>query len=648
MHARTVLDLEHAQPAWNAYPDTNPDASAHGLTSHHLAYVIYTSGSTGTPKGVMVEHQSLINYFAWALPVYYAGQTGQGSPASLSFAFDGSVTVLFGPLLAGQALTLLPAGAIFETLSEQATTHTYAALKLTPTHLRMLSPLLADAQAPTPASTLILGGEMLNADDLAFWHRNYPQVALINEYGPTETTIGCTHYRALADQTDLGPVAIGRPIANTRIYLLDAHRQPVPLGAIGEIYIGGDGVARGYLNRPDLTAERFLVDPFSDRPEARMYRTGDLARYLPDGHLVYLGRNDHQVKLRGFRIELGEIEARLTEHPAVRNAVVLAMGEGSHKRLVAYVVPADGHDGRGVSDSLVTALRTHLAACLPDYMVPAAFVALEALPLSPNGKLERKALPSPTDAEDQPHTYTPPRNDYESCLCLIWQSVLHLKQVGIHDNFFELGGNSLETMRVIFEAKREGIFLTVAQFFTHPTIALLAGSLANASINTLEVIRAEEREASSHQTCHSDDVLLTELHAGGDLTETHLRHLVKSLHRKYPQLANHRARTQRSDRQILKSMIWSGEPIDSAGNRAISLGNDMRKSISLSQDFLFMAALLPGDDAMPRVLLAAHPELTSGVEWHGIVRLAADYCSSGYRKTHMESAYQDESSNEHA
>jgi len=488
MHARTVLDLEHAQPAWNAYPDTNPDASAHGLTSRHLAYVIYTSGSTGTPKGVMVEHQSLINYFAWALPVYYAGQTGQGSPASLSFAFDGSVTVLFGPLLAGQALTLLPADAIFETLSEQATAHTYAALKLTPTHLRMLSPLLADAQAPTPASTLILGGEMLNADDLAFWHRNYPQVALINEYGPTETTIGCTHYRALADQTDLGPVAIGRPIANTRIYLLDAHRQPVPLGAIGEIYIGGDGVARGYLNRPDLTAERFLVDPFSDRPEARMYRTGDLARYLPDGHLVYLGRNDHQVKLRGFRIELGEIEARLTEHPAVRNAVVLAMGEGSHKRLVAYVVPADGHDGRGVSDSLVTALRTHLAACLPDYMVPAAFVALEALPLSPNGKLERKALPAPDQDALAQQAYVPPRGKIENALTTIWQDLLGLERVGIHDHFFEVGGTSLHTIALKQKIRDTiGFDVSIIDLFTYPTIARLANYLLAGEPDDLDI-----------------------------------------------------------------------------------------------------------------------------------------------------------------
>ncbi|PPB80117.1 condensation domain-containing protein, partial [Mycetohabitans endofungorum] len=262
----------------------------------------------------------------------------------------------------------------------------------------------------------------------------------------------------------------GRPIANTRVYLLDAHGQPVPLGAVGELYIGGAGVARGYLNRPELTAERFVRDPFVDESDARMYKTGDLARYLPDGNLEFLGRNDDQIKIRGFRIEPGEIEACLTAHPQVRDAVVLATGEGSAKRLVAYVqAEADEH--------LASTLRAQVAASLPEYMVPSAFMRLDAWPLTPNGKLDRRALPAPDDEAFAHQAYEAPQGELETTLAAIWAELLGVKQVGRYDSFFALGGHSLLAVQLIERLRRRGLSVSVRLLFEAPTLSALAQTL---------------------------------------------------------------------------------------------------------------------------------------------------------------------------
>ncbi|KAF9342261.1 hypothetical protein BGX26_007946, partial [Mortierella sp. AD094] len=250
-------------------------------------------------------------------------------------------------------------------------------LKITPAHLDMMGRRLQADGVKTKIDTIVIGGEALSSSTVALWRDIQSDIRLVNEYGPTETVVGCSVYEMLTPLEQTYNVPIGRPISNTRMYILDVHCQPVPLGAIGELYIGGAGVARGYLNRPDLTLERFLPDPFSGDKYGQMFKTGDLAQYLPDGNVVFLGRNDHQVKIRGYRIELGEIEARLLEHSAVREIAVLALGEGASKRLVAYVVaePTKG---------LALALRSYISSKLPDYMVPAAFVRLDALPLTPN------------------------------------------------------------------------------------------------------------------------------------------------------------------------------------------------------------------------------------------------------------------------
>ncbi|TDB45481.1 thioesterase domain-containing protein, partial [Photorhabdus khanii] len=278
-----------------------------------------------------------------------------------------------------------------------------------------------------------------------------------------------TTWRCPPDYTDT-LVPIGYPTANTQIYLLDSDGQPVPLGAIGELYVGGAGVARGYLNRPDLTAERFLMDPFSDKPDARMYQTGDLARYLPDGNLEFIGRNDQQVKIRGFRIEPGEIEARLVEYPTVQEAVVLVLGDGQDKRLVAYVVAPEDKE-------LVNSLRAHLSAILPDYMVPAAFVRLDVFPLTPNGKLDRRALPAPDNEAFARQVYEAPQGETEIALAAIWRKLLGIEQVSRYDNFFALGGHSLLAMRMINLAANHGLVCTLNDLFQFPVLAELAAKI---------------------------------------------------------------------------------------------------------------------------------------------------------------------------
>ncbi|OWK25843.1 hypothetical protein AJ87_00450 [Rhizobium yanglingense] len=273
---------------------------------------------------------------------------------------------------------------------------------------------------------------------------------------------------------------IGRPISNTRIYLLDGHGAPVPFGAVGELYIGGAGVARGYLNRPDLTAERFLADPFSDEAGARMYRTGDLARYLPDGNLEFLGRNDEQVKIRGFRIEPGEIAARLLEHELVGDAAVVAREDRTgDKRLVAYVV-AKTTDGSDEADGagLAASLRAHLGGLLPDYMVPSAFVRLDALPLTVNGKLDRKALPAPEDDAYARRAYEAPRGEVETLLAEIWAELLGVERVGRHDHFFELGGHSLLAVQLSSRLSQAvGVALPLTRLFATPVLSDLAESI---------------------------------------------------------------------------------------------------------------------------------------------------------------------------
>uniref|UniRef100_UPI00387EB368 non-ribosomal peptide synthetase n=1 Tax=Xenorhabdus szentirmaii TaxID=290112 RepID=UPI00387EB368 len=472
----TLLDklLDRQDPLLATQSSENPDVQALGLTPHHLAYIIYTSGSTGQPKGVMVEHANITRLFA-ATQARFQFDNHDVWTLFHSFAFDFSVWELWGALAYGGRLVVIPADCarspqVFYSLlcREQVTV-----LNQTPSAFRQL----ISAQDATPHSLrcIIFGGEALELHTLAPWVDRNPtqQTRLVNMYGITEITVHAT-YRELTE-TDIHSgrgSLIGQPLPDLQIYILDACGQPVPLGVAGELYIVGAGVARGYLNRAELTAERFLVDPFTPDSQAHMYKTGDLGRWLPDGNIEYLGRNDFQVKIRGFRIELGEIEARLEQCHGVREAVVLARtDDNNQKRLIAYLLP------QGNAELVPAELRQQLSQHLADYMLPGAFVTLDSFPLTTNGKLDRQALPAPDSSAIVVHRYEAPIGEVEIVLARIWQNLLKLERVGRHDHFFELGGHSLLIVSLIEELRRLGWQLDVRGVFVAPVLAEMAQTI---------------------------------------------------------------------------------------------------------------------------------------------------------------------------
>lgn len=463
-------------------PDDNPDSEA---TADNLAYVIYTSGSTGRPKGALITHFNVTRLFD-ATNDWYRFDGRDVWTLFHSYAFDFSVWELWGALLYGGRLVVVPRGIsrspedFWELLVREEVT----VLNQTPSAFRQLiQAMLGQPKGEVALRYVIFGGEALELQSLRSWFERFgdqrPQ--LVNMYGITETTVHVT-YRPIS-WTDLhsnqGSV-IGVPIPDLQLQILEPSGEPAPVGSVGEMFVGGAGVARGYLNRPELTAQRFIADPLAPANGARLYRTGDLARRLENGDIEYLGRIDDQVKIRGFRVELGEIEASIAKHPAIQEVVVIAREDNpGDKRLVAYIVATNAPDG------LVEELREHLRACLPEYMVPAHFVGLGVLPLTENGKVDRKALPAP-DLVAQDATYVSPRTPTEETMATIWADVLGFERVGIHDNFFELGGHSLLVISVIQEMRKVGLHIGAADLFLIPTIAELATSVAEAS-NDVEV-----------------------------------------------------------------------------------------------------------------------------------------------------------------
>jgi amino acid adenylation domain-containing protein/non-ribosomal peptide synthase protein (TIGR01720 family)/FkbM family methyltransferase len=468
-----------------------PENPEHVTCAEHLAYVLYTSGSTGRPKGVMVEHRGLVNYLSWCAGAYRVAG-GAGAPVHSPLAFDLTVTSLLLPLTLGRPVVLVPEGEGVQGLGTALRAGAdFSLVKLTPTHLSLLAQWLGTGEAADRTRAFVIGGEALSYEALSFWRTHAPGTRLINEYGPTETVVGCCVHEVGADDTSSGAVPIGRPIANVELHVLDSELRLVPVGAPGELYIGGLPLARGYLGRPELTAEKFVPHPFSTLPGARLYRTGDLARRRADGVLEFLGRVDDQVKVRGFRIELGEIETVLASHPAVREtAVVVREDVPGDKRLVAYVT--------GEAKELGTAeLRRFLDAKLPEYMLPAAFVVLEALPLTTHGKVDRKALPAPDGARPELATFNPPRTPTEELLAGIWAQVLRLEKVGRQDDFFELGGHSLIATQVISRVREAfGVELPLGELFEAPTLAVLAGRI-EAALQAGRSLRAPPLEPVS-------------------------------------------------------------------------------------------------------------------------------------------------------
>jgi amino acid adenylation domain-containing protein len=468
-----ILNIKEDASRWDTAPDGNLDAAA---VSGSLAYVIYTSGSTGKPKGVMIEHRALVNYTT-AAATLFGVRSGDWVLQQNSVAFDLSLEEILPALITGASLQLSATPMLAGASAGKANI-----VHLTAAHWHTLvsdwDRDVARARAQLQdVHTINVTGDALSPQSLAQWEALCPPgTMLVNTYGPTETTVSCTAAllgdAGRSSQPTHPRVTIGRPLPNVRIYIL-AKGRPVPVGVPGDLHIAGVQVARGYLNRPDLTAERFVPDPFSPAPGARMYKSGDLACWREDGTIDFLGRNDHQVKVRGFRIELGEVEAALQRCAGVREAVVLAreeqagQGQPSHKRLVAYVV----------ADEEVTseALHSQLTPLLPEYMLPAAYVHLDALPLTPGGKLDRQALPAPGGFSFVSRTYEAPQGQLEEVLAQLWAQLLGLERVGRHDSFFDLGGHSLLALQVMSRlSRRLEREVPVHLLFANPTVAALA------------------------------------------------------------------------------------------------------------------------------------------------------------------------------
>jgi amino acid adenylation domain-containing protein/non-ribosomal peptide synthase protein (TIGR01720 family) len=469
-----VILLDRDRQAIDAESMENPVSKA---SPGNLAYIIYTSGSTGKPKGVMVQHSSLVNYTHVARELYGI-RTDDRALQFASINFDTSAEEIYPCLSCGATLHLRTdemmgsARLFIDTCRDWGIT----VLNLPTAYWHELVNCIdsEDIDFPTPIRIVIVGGEKALPERLAVWQEHVGEsVRLMNTYGPTEATIVSTTCDlssaglALRDDREL---PIGIPIPTTHIYVLDSFLQPVPVGVPGELHIAGPGLARGYLNAPETTSEKFIPNPFSPDADARMYKTGDRVRFFDDGNIEFLGRIDHQVKIRGYRLETAEIEAVLRQHPDLQETVVVAREDSpGTKRLVAYVV------GRPAASLAISELRQMVKDKLPDYMMPSAFVALDTLPISPNGKLDMRALPAPDQSRSAVETtFVAPRNQVEATLAEIWCAVLRLEQVGVHDNFFELGGDSILSLQIISRASKKGVLLTPMHMIQRQTIAELA------------------------------------------------------------------------------------------------------------------------------------------------------------------------------
>lgn len=474
-----VLRMDGKEKVYAKSPKSAPKQTT---TAKNLAYLIYTSGSTGKPKGTLITHRNLVNYLSWALK-RYEFEEGNGTPLHASISFDGTITSIFCPLLAGRTLTLLPESkeAASETssigsalASAKADGRPWSLIKVTPAHLELLNDIVAEGEMADATRFIVLGGEALLWRQVALWRNLAPATRIINEYGPTETVVGCCIHEVTDTDAEADAIPIGRPIANTQLYVLDRNLQPLPPGAKGELFIGGDGVARGYHNRPELTSELFFdisetgLNGLAGIQPTRLYRTRDLVRHLPDGNLVYLGRLDQQVQLRGFRVELGEIENALGSLTDVREAIVVVHDYSTHdRRLIAYVSALPG------ATLEENNIRSLLGADLPVHMLPSRIIVLDRLPLSDNGKLDRNSLPKPDG--NRAMIILDALSSVEKKIAAVWCSLLDVPQVGRHDNFFEIGGHSLLVLPLRNSLQDLlGFSVSAVDVFRYPSVAAQA------------------------------------------------------------------------------------------------------------------------------------------------------------------------------
>ncbi|MGV6396002.1 non-ribosomal peptide synthetase [Pseudomonas caspiana] len=609
------------------------DSDLPNLTQpHHQAYLIYTSGSTGQPKGVVVSHGEIAMHCRAVIQRF--GMRSEDCELHFySINFDAATERLLVPLLCGARVVLRAQGQ-WDAQEICALIHQQQinVLGFTPSYGSQLAQWLASQNETLPVRMCITGGEALTGEHLQRIRATFQPQQFFNAYGPTETVV--MPLASLAPdvlEEGTATVPIGDIVGARNGYILDADLTLVPQGATGELYIGGAGLALGYHQRPGLTAERFVVDPFS-ADGGRMYRTGDLVRQRADGQVEYLGRIDHQVKIRGFRIELGEIESRLLEHPSVREAVVLALDAPSGKQLVGYVSggSSSAHDAAPLRD----ALKAHLLSQLPEYMVPAQLIVLDSMPLTANGKLDRRALPAP-DPEDNRQQFVAPQNELEQALAAIWREVLNVERVGLLDNFFELGGDSILSIQVVSRARQAGIHFSPRDMFQHQTVQTLAGvATRSAQIQSeqglvsgaaqLTPIQHWFFDAEIPQRQHWNQAVL--LQPTEQLDPARLEQALRTL------LVQHDALRLRF---TLNGGAWQAEhaPLEQcavlwrAGVASAELFNDAQRSLNLERGPLLRAVLVSDGSAPQQLLLAVHHLVVDGVSW----RILLDDLQSAYR-----------------
>lgn len=607
----------------------------------HPAYAIYTSGSTGRPKGVVVTHRNLVHSTAARLDYY--GEAPENYLLLPTFAFDSSVGVIFGTLCAGGKLTI-PAEEghrdvdyLAGLIERERVTHCLGVPALYDLLLRYGRPGQLNS-----LKKVVVAGEACTRDLVERHQRLLPVTELFNEYGPTEAAVWCSVYRCVSDP-EAAQVPIGTPIANARLYVLDARGHLLPRGAKGELYVGGEGIAEGYLNRPGMTAERFVPDSFSGEPGARLYRTGDFARYLPDGEIEFLGRADEQVKVRGYRIELGAVEAALALDPEVLECAVLPHEDaGGERRLVAYLLPREG------SEPTAAEVRARLKQRLPEYMIPSAFIVLDEMPRTPHGKVDRQALPALDFSRAESGAgYVAPRTPAEKLLAEIWADVLKVERVGVEDNFFDLGGDSILSIQIIARANQSGLHLTTRQMFQRQTIAELAQAAAAAP-----VVESEQGMVSGPAPLtpiqhwffeeiltapqHWNMALMFELRGGG--SPEHWERAAERV------LSHHDALRMRFVRDAegwaqVNETTFVETPFQRHNLSSLPAAERRaeveRHAAALQKDFdLGVAPLVRlayfdlGPEEPPRLLIVAHHLVVDGVSW----RILLDDLESAYRQ----------------
>ncbi|MFI5618575.1 amino acid adenylation domain-containing protein [Streptomyces sp. NPDC051567] len=616
-----LIDVEPGGEESAHHPATAPEAA---LSPDHLAYVIYTSGSTGAPKGVMASHRAVVRL------IHESGvfdvRPGDVVAQFASVSFDASTLEVWSALLGGAQLAVHPPSApTGSELGRFLKDHRV-------THLAITAGLFHQVVDDDPGALgglrqLVAGGDKVSPEHCARLLSAHPELRLSNGYGPTEaTSLTATHVLG-AGLDPAAPVPLGTPIGNTRVYVLTETLEPAPVGVPGELYIAGPGLARGYLNRPGLTAGHFVADPYGDAG-TRMYRSGDLARWRPDGVLEFRGRTDGQVKIRGFRIELGEVESALKNHPDVVDAVVVAhQGDKGHRRLVAYLV-----SGREVT---VGELRAHLALSLPDYMTPAVFVSLEKLPLTSNGKVDRRRLPEPEiQAGGLGSDYAAPRNATEEALAGVWAEVLGVERVGIHDNFFDLGGDSILSIQVVSRARQAGLQLTSKLLFVYQSVATLApavGTLADASpaptvvAGRVELTPIQKRFFEEHADAPDHYAMSVQVELAPDTDTAVLERALTSVAAHHDALRMRYVRDQdrwtqeygdRTPGLLLAVRDISGLGDSERAHALAEAALAAQRGLDLSSGTLLKGAFFRlGAGRLPRLFLTAHHLVMDGVSW---------------------------------